>query len=100
MSFNKRAKGTAMVSIRRAVILVAQILALVFIVLATMAGALAGDNWLTYVPLLGSAIVLLTGTPGIPIFGAFVGFFVSTMLAAIFFLLVEITYNTRNPFNT
>jgi hypothetical protein len=31
--------------VRRAVILVAQILALLFIVVATMAGALAGDAW-------------------------------------------------------
>jgi amino acid transporter len=88
-----------MISIRRAVIVVAQVLALVFIVLATVAGALAGDNWLTYVPLLGNVIVLLTGTPGIPIFGALIGFFASTMVSAIFYLLVEIAHNTRNPFN-
>jgi len=57
-----------MLALRRAVIFVAQILALIFIVVATMAGALAG-------------------------------FFVSIVLAALFFLLIEIAYNTRNPFN-
>ena len=89
-----------MISVRRAVILVAQILALLFIVAATVAGVFAGDNWLTYVPLVGSAIVLLTGTPGIAIFGGLVGFVASTMLMAVFFLLVEIAHNTRNPFNS
>lgn len=89
-----------MIRIRRVVILLAQILALAFIVLATVSGALAGDKWLSYVPILGNAIVLLTGTPGIPIFGAVVGFFASTMVTAIFFLLVEIAYNTRNPFSS
>jgi hypothetical protein len=43
---------------------------------------------------------LLTGTPGIPVVGAVVGFFASTMVTAIFFVLVEIAYNTRNPFNS
>ena len=88
-----------MIKIRHGVILLAQVLALLFIVFATAAGALAGDKWLTYVPILGNAIVLLTGTPGIPVVGAVVGFFASTMVAAIFFVLVEIAYNTRNPFN-
>ena len=89
-----------MIKIRHGVILLAQVLALLFIVFATAAGALAGDKWLTYVPILGNAIVLLTGTPGIPIVGAVIGFFASTMLTAIFFVLVEIAYNTRNPFNS
>ena len=89
-----------MIKIRHGVILLAQALALLFIVFATAAGALAGDKWLTYVPILGNAIVLLTGTPGIPIVGAVIGFFASTMLTAIFFVLVEIAYNTRNPFNS
>ena len=35
-----------MVSVRRAVIFVAQILALISIVIATVAGALAGEDWL------------------------------------------------------
>ena len=35
-----------MVSVRRAVIFVAQILALISIVVATVAGALAGEDWL------------------------------------------------------
>jgi hypothetical protein len=37
---------------------------------------------------------------GVSIFGAVAGFFVSTILVAIFFLAVEIANNTRNPFNT
>jgi hypothetical protein len=37
---------------------------------------------------------------GVSIFGAVAGFFISTMLVALFFLLVEIAHNTRNPFNT
>jgi hypothetical protein len=61
-------------------------------------GGRGSGDWLSYVPVLGNAIVLLTGTPGIPIFGALLGFIVSTILAAIFFVLVEIAYNTRNPF--
>ena len=39
-----------MVSIRRAIIFVAQILALLFIVVSTMAGALAGQDWLVERP--------------------------------------------------
>lgn len=89
-----------MIKIRHGVILLAQVLALLFIVFATAAGALAGDKWLSYVPILGNAIVLLTGTPGIPVVGAVVGFFASTMVAAVFFVFVEIAYNTRNPFNS
>ncbi|HET9717719.1 MAG TPA: hypothetical protein VFP60_16185 [Pseudolabrys sp.] len=89
-----------MVSVRRAVILVAQILALVFIVVATAAGALAGEEWLANsVPLLGVLLGPLAGTAGVPVIGALAGFFVSTVLAAMFFLLVEIADNTRNPFN-
>lgn len=88
-----------MIKIRHGVILLAQVLALLFIIFASIAGALAGDKWLTYVPILGNAIVLLTGTPGIPVVGALIGFFTSTMLTAFFFVLVEIAHNTRNPFN-
>ena len=89
-----------MVSVRRAVIFVAQILALLFIVVSTMAGALAGQDWLsTAIPALGGVFASLSG-PGISIFGAVAGFFVSTILVAIFFLAVEIANNTRNPFNT
>ena len=40
------------------------------------------------------------GTRGISIVGALAGFFISTILVALFFLCVEIAYNTRNPFNT
>jgi len=88
-------------SIRRAIIFVAQILALLFIVGSTMAGALAGQDWLsTAVPSLGGAFPSLSGPRGISIFGAMAGFFVSTILVALFFLAVEIANNTRNPFNT
>lgn len=86
-----------MISIRRAVIFVAQILALIFIVVATMAGALAGDDWLSTLPMLGG-VAALPGPRGISIIGALAGFFLATMVAALFFLCVEIAYNTRNPF--
>ena len=90
-----------MVSVRRAVILVAQILALISIVIATVAGALAGEDWLTGTfPALASSIGALAGTRGISIVGALAGFFISTILVALFFLCVEIANNTRNPFNT
>ena len=35
----------------------------------------------------------------VSIAGAIAGFFVSIVLAALFFLLIEIAHNTRNPFN-
>jgi hypothetical protein len=88
-----------MLALRRAVIFVAQILALIFIVVATMAGALAGDSWLAKAtPMFGGIIALMPSTP-YSIAGALAGFFVSIVLAALFFLLIEIAYNTRNPFN-
>ena len=88
-----------MISVRRAVIFVAQILALISIVVATMAGALAGETgWRGTFPALG-AIGTLAGTRGISIVGALAGFFISTILVALFFLCVEIAHNTRNPFN-
>lgn len=90
-----------MISVRRAVILVAQILALLSIVVSTMAGALAGEDWIANsFPVLSSAMAMLPGARGISIVGALGGFFISTMLTALFFLLVEITNNTKNPFNT
>lgn len=86
-------------AVRRAVIFMAQILALLFIVVATMAGALAGDAWVTgAVPMFGGLVALISGGP-ISITGALAGFFVSTVLTALFFLLVEIAHNTRNPFS-
>jgi hypothetical protein len=89
-----------MVAVRRAVIFVAQVLVLILIVVATMAGALAGENWLVNAfPMLGRATATLPGIPGISIVGALASFFISTMLVALFFLCVEIAYNTRNPFN-
>ena len=88
-----------MLVVRRAVIFVAQILALIFIVVATMAGALAGDTWLANTaPMFGGIVALMPSVP-ISIAGAGAGFFVSVLLAAFFFLLIEIAYNTRNPFN-
>ena len=85
--------------VRRAVIFVAQILALVFIVVATMAGALAGDEWVSSAaPMFGGIIALMPSAP-FSIAGAIAGFFVSIVLAALFFLLVEIAHNTRNPFS-
>jgi hypothetical protein len=99
-------KEGAMVPVRHAIIFVAQILALLFIVVSTMAGALAGHDWLANTfPILGGAMAILADTRladmrGVSIFGAVAGFFISTMLVALFFLLVEIAHNTRNPFNT
>ena len=50
--------------VRRAVIFVAQILALIFIVVATMAGALAGDSWLAKAtPMFGGIIALMPSAP-------------------------------------
>jgi len=90
-----------MISVRRAIIFVAQILALVFIVVATMAGALAGQDWFSHsFPILGDGVTALQGMQGISILGALAGFSISTILAAVFFLIVEIAHNTRNPFNT
>ena len=87
-----------MATVRRAVIFVAQILALLFVVVATMAGALAGDGWITSAaPMFGSVLALLPSAP-ISIAGAVAAFFVSIVLAALFFLLIEIANNTRNPF--
>jgi hypothetical protein len=88
-----------MAAVRRTVIFVAQILALIFIVVATMAGALAGHAWLaTAAPLFGSIVALIPSAP-ISIAGAVDGFFISVLLTALFFLLVEIDHNTRNPFS-
>ena len=88
-----------MATVRRAVIFVAQILALIFIVVATMASALAGDAWIANAaPMFGGIVALIPSTP-ISIAGAMAGFFVSVLLAALFFLLIEIAHNTRNPFS-
>ena len=88
-----------MSAVRRAVILVAQILALIFIVVATVAGALAGDAWLANATPMFVGIVALIPSAPISIAGAIAGFFVSVLLTALFFLLIEIAHNTRNPFS-
>lgn len=88
-----------MATVRRAVIFVAQILALIFIVVATMAGALAGDAWLANSAPMFVGIVALIPSAPISIAGAIAGFFISVLLAALFFLLIEIAHNTRNPFS-
>ena len=88
-----------MIAMRRLIIFVAQLLALVFIVVSTLAGAVLGEWLFTSMPILGNAIVALTNSSGLSFFGAIVGFFISTLLAAVFFVLVEIANNTRNPFN-
>jgi hypothetical protein len=86
-------------AVRRAVIFVAQILVLIFIVFATTAGALAGDEWFARaVPMISSIVALMPGAP-VSIVGAVAGFFVSIVLVALFFLLIEIANNTRNPFS-
>ena len=90
-----------MTFVRRAVIFVAQILALISIVVVTVAGALAGGDWLASTfPALAGSIGTLAGVRGISTVGALAGFFISTILVALFFLCVEIAYNTRNPFKT
>ena len=95
-----KAKKTNMIAVRRLIIFVAQILALLFIVVATLGGALFGDLMLNGVPVLGNFLVIQSNAGPISFFGALAGFFMSTMLAAVFFVFVEIAYNTRNPFNT
>jgi hypothetical protein len=87
-----------MSAVRRAVIFVAQILALIFIVVATMAGALADDAWVANAAPMFGGIIALIPTGPVSIAGAIAGFFVSIVLAALFFLLIEIAHNTRNPF--
>ena len=84
-----------MATVRRAVIFVAQILVLIFIVVATMAGALAGDAWLANAtPMFGGIVALMPSAP-ISIAVAIAGFFISIVLTALF-LLVEIAQKTRN----
>lgn len=88
-----------MAMVRRAVIFVAQILVLISVVVATVAGALTGDSWVTNAaPIFGNIVTLIPSTP-ISIVGAIAGFFISIVLAALFFLLIEIAQNTRNPFS-
>ena len=79
-----------MTFVRRAVIFVAQILALISIVIATVAGALAGEDWLASTFPAMWPIGAFAGTRGISIVGALAGFFISTILVALFFLCVEI----------
>jgi hypothetical protein len=88
-----------MITIRRAVIFIAQILALLFIAAATVVGALVGDSLSSTVLTIENAIPALTVVQGISLVGAAGGFFISTMLAALFYLIVDIANNTRNPFN-
>jgi hypothetical protein len=87
-----------MSAVRRVVILVAQIVALVFIVAATMAGALAGDAWVANAAPIFRGIIALMPSAPISVAGAIAGFCISILLTALFFLLVEIADNTRNPF--
>ena len=69
--------------VRRAVILVAQILALLFIVVATMAGALAGDAWVANAAPRFGGIVALMPSASISIAGAIAGFFISILPTAL-----------------
>jgi hypothetical protein len=88
-----------MAIVRRTVIFVAQILALIFIVVATMAGALAGDEWVSSAAPMFRGVVALMPSAPVSVAGAIAGFFVSVAPAALFFLLIEIAHNTRNPFS-
>jgi hypothetical protein len=79
-------KVAAMIAVRRAVIFVAQIMALISIVVATTVGALVGGDWLGNIfPALAGAVGALAGTRGMSILGAIAGFFISTILVALFF---------------
>lgn len=76
--------------IRRAIIFIAQLVALVFIFISTVGGYAAGMQ--------GPGMV---GAPGLGdpamfgVVGAVSGFFFSLMVTAAFFALVEIAHNTR-----
>lgn len=75
--------------IRRAIIFIAQLVALLFIVIATLGGYGAGMQ--------GPAYVGVRGDPAMfGMVGAVSGFFFSLMVTAAFFALVEIAHNTRN----
>ncbi|NJO22665.1 MAG: hypothetical protein HC868_06620 [Sphingomonadales bacterium] len=73
--------------IRRAIIFIAQLVALVFIFIATVGGYAAGMQGAAYGVPVDPAMV--------GIVGAVSGFFFSLMVTAAFFALVEIAHNTR-----
>jgi TRAP-type C4-dicarboxylate transport system permease small subunit len=74
--------------IRRAIIFIAQLVALVFIFISTVGGYAAGMQGAAYGVPVDPAMV--------GIVGAVSGFFFSLMVTAAFFALVEIAHNTRN----
>ena len=73
--------------IRRAIIFIAQLVALVFIFISTVGGYAAGMQSAAYGVPVDPAMV--------GIVGAVSGFFFSLMVTAAFFALVEIAHNTR-----
>ena len=85
--------------VRRAVIFVAQILALLFIVVATIGGA-RGRRLGRECRADVGGIVALMPSASISIAGAIAGFFISILPTALFFVLVEIAHNSRNRFRS
>jgi uncharacterized BrkB/YihY/UPF0761 family membrane protein len=74
--------------IRRAIIFIAQLVALLFIVISTVGGYTAGMQ--------GPAYAGVRADPALfGLVGALSGFFFSLMVTAAFFALVEIAHNTR-----
>lgn len=73
--------------IRRAIIFIAQLVALVFIFISTVGGYAAGMQSAAYGVPVDPAMV--------GIVGALSGFFFSLLVTAAFFALVEIAHNTR-----
>jgi hypothetical protein len=74
--------------IRRAIMFIAQLVALLFIFIATAGGYAAG--------LQGAAYGVPVDPAMVGILGAASGFFFSLLMTAAFFALVEIAHNTRN----
>ena len=76
--------------IRRAIMFIAQLVALLFIVVATFGGYAAGMQ--------GPGIIGIRGVGDPAMFGivgGVSGFFFSLLITAAFFALVEIAHNTR-----
>ena len=76
--------------IRRAIIFIAQLVALLFIFIATAGGYAAGMQGPSMIGIRGVGDPALFG-----IVGAASGFFFSLLITAAFFALVEIAHNTR-----
>lgn len=81
--------------IRRAIIAIAELLALVFVVASTIAGYTFGTRLAPYIqsgPDVGAQLEALGRAAPI---GGITGLFISILITASFFALVEIAHNTR-----